>query len=547
MILALGYTMTCQGQLKKMFAREANYGHFSGVVHVEQADSIVISESYGKRNQINQIDLQTRFDIGSITKQFTAAAILHLVKDGKLSLSDPINSLLGPYASDRWKKVNVHQLLTHTSGIPSIYQTEQGLDIFFPEKGKVRLGSLIGKFNEAKLLFSPGEEFGYSNSGYILLAAIIEEVSGQTYELFMLEMFQQYGLGNTSFDNVLNTAPPIYGYRRDLLKKGPVYDQSWFIGAGGIYSNVADLSKWVRLITSNVFLNDELRNQFLRSHTNAGYGYGWQFDGDRIQHDGGNAGFVSFLSFNPSSGATIIVLTNRSFEELHMYGKSADYIRELVNKTWLTLDGEEIEILPEFDRRSLIESEDYTLNELLISIEKMDTALLVTADKTYPSRLIYNTPLQGANEAEKKMIEIARLLKKSKYWSLSKYCDGEMKFVNYSGLMAIGMRMLKKKVGKTTEIIPYFVDEGNGVIRMKGDKGILDLIIYFDGEGKIQGIFEHEFHEVDKEVQMIAYPIGSNLYYLDGLPYGEKSATLKITHSELTIYQLNRSLVADRK
>lgn len=545
-ILLLGWSTMCHGQLKKLYDREASYQHFNGVVLIKQSDSTVLKTCYGTADRKKPIELNTRFDIGSLTKQFTAAAILQLVHEGKLKLNDPINKHLGSHASERWKKVTIHQLLTHTSGIPSLYQTEQGLEVFFPEETAIPLSDLIGRFKDAKLLFSPGEEFSYSNSGYILLAAIIEQLSVDTFEKYMVEMFRRYGLENTSFLRDLNAASPFYGYRNDLLKSAPIYHMSWFKGAGGVYSTVEDLSKWVDIITSKEFLNEKLRNSFLKSHTNAGYGYGWQFEDGHIQHDGGNAGFISFLSFDPASKDHVVLLTSRSFEDIRMFGKSADYVRGLVDKSWKAMNGEEVDVLPMI-KTGRLTTGSYLVGEVSIELKKNDTSLVVSADGTYPSRMIFNTPLDGKGEETLKMKEIARFLQKGKYWSLASHCDGEMKFVMYSGLMSVGMRMLKKQVGKVTQLIPYYVESGHGLLRMKGTKGILDLIVYFDEEGKIQGIFEHGNYEVDKQVEMLAYPIGNSLYYLDGLPYGEKSATIKILDDEIVFYQLDRSVTGRRK
>ncbi len=546
MILLFGWSIVCHGQLKKLYDREASYEHFNGVVLAKQADSVALEACYVSKDGRQRIEMNTRFDIGSLTKQFTAAAILHLVQEDKLNLSDPINSHLELYASDRWKKITIHQLLTHTSGIPSLYQTEQGLDIFFPEKKAIKLVDLVARFRDGKLLFSPGEEFSYSNSGYILLAAIIEQVSGKPYENFMQEMFERYGLNSTSLIRNELAAKPFYGYRSDLLKPAPIYHMSWLMGAGGVYSTVYDLSKWVEIITSNEFLNDDLRRNFLKSHTNARYGYGWQFEEGRIQHDGGNAGFISFLSFDPATQDHIVILTNRSFEDIKMFGKSANYVRELVGKSWDAMKGEAVDVLPAIKNGSLT-SGSYLVGEKTVDVKKNDTSLVVSVTDTYPSRMIFNTPLDGDDELTVKMIEIARFLQKGKYWSLASHCDGEMKFVMYSGLMSVGMRMMKKQVGKMTEIIPYYVEEGHGLLRMKGTEGILDLIVYFDEEEKIQGIFEHGNHGVDIETEMLAYPIGNNLYYLDGLPYGEKSATLKIMDEEIVFYQHDRSVAGSRK
>ena len=317
-----------------------------------------------------------------------------------------------------------------------------------------------------------------------------------------------------------------------------------WVGAGGVYSSASDLARWVDVITSDTFLTKELRKKYLQPHTNSGYGYGWVHSAGFISHDGGNAGFMSHLSFNPDTRQKVIVLTNRSFEDIKAYGKSAEYIKSLVDRCWTAMKGASIEVLPKVEA---LNAPAKTVFENGISVSASDTALLVAQHGNSVSRIIPNTPLEGQTEAEQKMIDIAENLSKKKYWSLAKHCDGEMKFVMYSGIMSIGMRMMKKQTGGAVDFIPYFVNEDHGLIRMKGPEGNLDMIVYFDEEGLVQGIFEHGFSKPDQEVVMIAYPIGNSLYYLDGLPYGEESATLKITHSSLTVYQLNRAAVFKSK
>ncbi|MEM1215392.1 MAG: serine hydrolase domain-containing protein [Bacteroidota bacterium] len=297
--LAIGLLLfwAAAAQPATFFHRAENYGHLSGVVYVERAGTIIHEECYGQAATGRAPQLRTPFDIGSLSKQFTAAAILQLVHREQLQLTDPINQHLGELATKRWKRVTIHQLLTHTSGIPSLYQTEQGLPIFLPEEQPIALRELVNRFRTAKLRFRPGEEFSYSNSGYILLAAIIEQVSGVPYAQFMeTEIFSRYGLQGTRVGATDQAAQPYYGFGTQPLVSAPIYDPSWFPGAGGIYSTVLDLNRWMSLIQSDTFLTAELREQFLAPHTRAGagqYGYGWQINADGArEHDGATAGKV---------------------------------------------------------------------------------------------------------------------------------------------------------------------------------------------------------------------------------------------------------------
>ncbi len=549
LFILLILAINAKGQLAEKFKREAQYQHLNGVILVKRSDSIFFQGCYGTSDGINKNTSQTRFDIGSITKQFTAAAVLQLVKEENLSINSPINTYLGNLASKKWSKVTIHHLLTHTSGIPSPYQTEQGIDLFLPEEEPILFEQLVNKFKDAKLLFSPGEEFSYSNSGYMLLSAIIEKVSGKSYSEFMeTEIFSRYGLINTSVGKPSfgACATPYYGYRNDLQASAPQYHVSWFQGSGGVYSTVVDLAKWVEVINSTEFLDDELRRLFLKSHVNVGYGYGWQYPKgtDIIQHDGGNAGFISMLSFNPKTRETVVILTNRSFEfdDIYKFWKSAEYVGEWTKEIWAVLSNEEVTMLPKYQPHSSLNAEYKLSNGPNVHVKKHDSLLSIKADKSFPSRLVTNTPLAGDNEQECTMIDIARYLEKSKYWSLAKHCDGEMKFVMYSGMMSIVMRMLKKKVGEAVSFIPYYVEDGYGLIRVKGTERNMDLITYFDSKGKLMGLFENGFLELDKETPMLAYPTNEGKFYLDGLPYGEESSTITISSDTITFYQLNRSV-----
>lgn len=543
-ILWLMVAISVEGQLKEKFDLEAYYQHLNGVILVSDEDSILFEGCYGTIDEKEKISTNTPFDIGSLTKQFTAAAILQLVSSDLIELKGSINEYLGRYASDRWKKITVHQLLNHTSGIPSLYQTEQGLDLFFPEKTPIELEKLITKFKDAKLLFSPGEEFNYNNSGYILLAAMIEEVSGLPYADYLKKnIFEKYDLKNTTFNHSDYFARPYYGYRRDMLEEAPIYDPAWYIGAGGVYSSANDLKKWIQIIQSEEFLTKELRVKYLSSRTNVGYGYGWQFSKNgRVEHDGGNDGSISFLSFDPRTKQSVIILTNRSYKGIHNLGKSSDIVRKWSEDIWSYLKGNEVDML-EKPVRTVQRSGNYQ-NETgeFVSIKTIDSVLELSSDNLAVSRLVPNTALNANTASELKMINIARYLQKKSFWKLAKYCDGEMKFISYSGIMSIGLRMIRKKVGKALSFTPYFVSDSYGLVRMHGTERILDLIIYFDGDGKVVGIFENEFFELEYPNSMIAYSLGNGRYYLDGIPYGEKSSELILNDNQLSFYQMDRKI-----
>jgi CubicO group peptidase (beta-lactamase class C family) len=556
LILLLPFVLPCllRAQLDTLFDRAAAYQHFNGVVLVKDSEQVFFEACHGVHHETGQpYTLDTPFDIGSVTKQFTAAAILHLVAADKLGLHDPINAHLGSWATRRWRQVTIHHLLTHTSGIPSVYQTAQGLPLFFPETEPVAREELVARFRSGKLLFRPGEEFSYSNSGYILLAMIIEKVSGQSYACFVQEtLFDRYGLRHTQVGSAAHAARPWYGYRSEDRQRAPHYDPSWMIGAGGVYSTANDLAHWMQLIQQADFLDDELREAFLSPQARAGegysYGYGWQLTAaGQMAHDGATAGFVSYLGLDQATGVVCIILTNRSFADYKKWGKSSARVQAWAQQVWRSRSGEPLEMLPAKRAGAMPAGGKYQLwDTLFLELTPDHPVIKVVLNGQPAARLITNTPLSATDAAARDFHQVARLLQQKRYWRLARYCDKEMSFVAYSGLLGIGMRMITKPVGEVSQIYPYYLGEYHGLLRLRGTEGFLDLIVYFNEEGEVKGVFEHGYAPVLGEVPMAAYPIGEGQFYLDGFPYGEDSAVLKPSRDSLVVEQSGRRLELPR-
>src|SRR5215216_6485219 len=158
------------------------YGQFNGSVLVAEKGKVIYKKSFGMANMEWSIPNQpdTKFRIGSVTKQFTATLILQLVEEGKVKLDGKLSDYLTDYRKDTGDKVTIHQLLNHTSGIPSY----TGLPNFFAEvsRNPYSVTDFVKKFASGDLEFEPGSKFSYNNSGYFLLGAIIEKVTGKSYE-----------------------------------------------------------------------------------------------------------------------------------------------------------------------------------------------------------------------------------------------------------------------------------------------------------------------------------------------------------------------------
>ena len=262
-------------------------------------------------------DAQMR--LGSITKQFTAVAILMLVEEGKLALSDDITRFFPDYPSGG-KHITVEHLLTHTSGIVSY----TGMSAF---PGVANTDTSVAKaidfFKNAPLEFEPGSKFAYNNSGYFLLGAIIEKVSGQPYADFVAKrIFIPLGMDNTAYEgHERNAVRHVIGYAMQSGKAEPSrpLSMSWPFAAGALVSTVDDMARWqAGLIGGKLIGPDSLKRAFTPYILSDGkpfpYGYGWfigSFQGSPTIFHGGNIpGFATDALWLPKEKVYVAVLGN---------------------------------------------------------------------------------------------------------------------------------------------------------------------------------------------------------------------------------------------
>lgn len=260
------------------------------------------------------------FRLGSITKQFTAAAIMLLVQDGKVALVDPIEKHLPGYPT-QGHVITVEHLLNHTSGIQS-YTDIPG---WFPKQivHDLPLAELIDGFKKEPMQFAPGERFAYNNSAYVLLGAIIEKASGTTYEGFLQErIFKPLGMDHTCYGS---NEPIIRGRVEGYARKEGVPRNAAYLsmtqphGAGGLVSTVDDLARWdAALYTETPLRSASLRRMWtpatLKNGKPTGYGYGWFIGKLRgrevLEHSGGIPGFITHALRLPESRIYVAVLGN---------------------------------------------------------------------------------------------------------------------------------------------------------------------------------------------------------------------------------------------
>jgi CubicO group peptidase (beta-lactamase class C family) len=289
---------------------------FAGTVLIARSGKPVVDKGYGMANIEDGVanTPQTKFRLGSVTKQFTSMAVMMLQERGKLSVSD----LACKYVPDcpaAWQSITIRNLLTHTSGIPNYTSLPD-----FRNFGRTPMtpAAIVDLFKNQPLDFAPGEKYSYSNSGYILLGYIIERVSGKSYQDFLREnIFGPLGMVNSGYDGTMLLSHRAAGYAFDAQSNSEInaayIDMSVPFAAGALYSTVGDLLLWDQaLYTERLLSKKSLDEMFTPFKSN--YAYGWsvgkQFDRRSIAHGGDIYGFASHIARYPDDHVTVIVLTN---------------------------------------------------------------------------------------------------------------------------------------------------------------------------------------------------------------------------------------------
>ncbi len=325
-VLALAATPSfAQGNIGKLDGLLSEYhraGEFNGVVLVAKGDRVIHQSTVGNAVMEWEIPntIETRFRIGSVTKQFTAALILQLVEDGLIELNAPMSRYLPDYPKAQADKVTIHHLLTHTSGIPSYTNmpefTQQMMRTRYEREAFLKI------FSELPLEYEPGELFRYNNSGYFILGVIIEKVTGKGYDQVLRERITTpLGLANTGYEhNNDMIARMANGYQRipGAYERAPFLDTSVPFAAGMIYSTAPDLLKWTRALHAGKVFKKKETLQVMLTPTRDNYAYGLMVtktvDGDRsitrVHHSGGINGFTSQLWYMPDDEYTIVALDN---------------------------------------------------------------------------------------------------------------------------------------------------------------------------------------------------------------------------------------------
>jgi CubicO group peptidase (beta-lactamase class C family) len=323
-------------QLDELMQAQVRQHHFSGAVVVARDGHILLDKGYGLANiewAIPNLPT-TKFRIGSLTKQFTATAIMQLRDRGQLNLLDSICKYLQP-CPDAWRPVTLHHLLSHTSGIPDHGPaSDPKIHVMPPWTAE----QIAQAFRDKPLEFPPGTQWKYSDWGYCLLGLVIEKVTGKSYETVLREqIFAPLGMNDSGYDHsevLLKNRAAGYRMAEDRLRNAEYIDMARPYSAGGLYSTVEDLYKWDQALYTGAILSQKSLG-LMWTEVLSHYGYGWIVVGPlpeskappwavpghfQVVHPGSINGFTSEILRFPNERTTVIVLEN--MEDAHTVGSA---------------------------------------------------------------------------------------------------------------------------------------------------------------------------------------------------------------------------------
>ena len=293
-------------------------GQFSGAILIAQEADVLFSKGYGLANREHGVpnSVNTKFRLGSLTKQFTAMCVLILQEEGKLAVQDSISKYVST-CPDAWKPITIHQLLNHTSGIPGFTEFPDNEQF---ERLTANVTDTVKRFRDKPLEFPPGTRFKYSNSGYVLLGHIIENISGKSYESFIRErIFAPLRMENSGYDHpwtILKHRAAGYARKDGVLVNCVHFEMDTPHAAGALYSTVEDLLLWDQALYGTRMVSKKSLDAMF-TNEKYGYAYGWnirqRFGRKCAEHGGGISDFSTFIERYPAEKVVVVLLSNFQF------------------------------------------------------------------------------------------------------------------------------------------------------------------------------------------------------------------------------------------
>ncbi|MEZ4944022.1 MAG: serine hydrolase domain-containing protein [Cyclobacteriaceae bacterium] len=559
-----------QEKIDELFESYTQYNRFVGNVLISKDDTIIYQKSFGyaalESNKKNtNVSL---FGIASLTKSLTAVGIMKLVESGKITLDTPLSTYYPNFIREYSGQITIQHLLNSSSGMQAnIGRVDDAGSGLMPEVSEITIEELLEKFKDSQLNFEPGTAYEYNNFGCVLLAHIIEKVSGQTYANFMEQaVFKPTGMDNTAsslFKDVSEMAHPYFGLGMDKLEKFTTpYHTSWLMGAADVTSTTGDLYKFMQALDKGTLLKPTSVNQLYTRSQEMGVntmtsGLGWVIDqkeGEKwIYNSGLLPGYASMMGSLPEQNIKVIILSNATSVNPvtdEFQGKASFVEGEITDKIVALLLDKPVELTPipsQISDSHLGKKNAFQLDNehtLVIKSEK-GKFFLETTGKAPWSVFTYafSKDANDKSEASETALFFAKAWRAQQFEGLSDYGNEQMK--GFLGTQE-GQDQLKGMwvnfVDHAGEFKSYNIykidgDEVKNVhLRFHFETVDIGMVISVNAAHKIQGMFMDNAVKTSHVTKVALVPVGESKFFIDGHRNGGmQDLIITITDSGLTL------------
>lgn len=515
----------------------AFHRRFNGTVIIATSDKTLYHRTIGKHVKGSE---EPVYGVMSLSKQYTAVAILKLAEEGKLKLDNYLIDYLPEYMPKKGRKVTLHHLLSQSSGVIDNFArpTEDPNDVILPRPEPIELDALLQKLFVNDMQSKPGKRFSYSNLNYTLLARVIEKVTHMPYAVYMeKEVFTPAKLTST-FSQKKNVpenhlAEPFQGQRNGRMIPASQYHESWLTGAGSIYASALDLLKWTQVLENNSILSERSEELLFAKHTavgnNRSYGYGWmveQREGKKfVWHDGTYEGYASYLGWFPEEGLRIILLANHT-NQLEELDQTEDLIKELAEKLIAIERGEKVQNLPISTREASRVQHAYKLDdEHFFVLEEMDDSVTINTKDWSLFEYPYLLSVEGDGASLRKAKKFCNYFVDGKYGRAKRLGTFGIRLFPaalYKGFWKdktrdagafVGFNVFKQK--EYEESVTYSV-------RFNYERKQFGLIVSVNTKNRVQGFFDHHIPEKGNCFLTKGTAINGDQFFVDGFRYNTK-------------------------
>ncbi len=563
-------------QIDDLLTRYTFHNRFSGTVIVKKKNKVIYKGSYGSANIDSEKKLKGNsiFNIGSISKPLTAVAVMVLVEKGKFSLDTPLKAFFPDFIPEYNDKILIRHLLNHSSGLEVNIgrQDDQGNTSAMPTPEAISLEGLLDKFKNSGLKFPPGKAYEYNNFGYTLLAAVIEKTSEMSYAEFMQEyVFKPSKMKHSSVGlpskSTLLASPHInMGLVQLKTASSQPFHDSWFRGAGGIYSTAQDLLNFKHALRKHKLLNAEYTSLLYSQIQPTGiddmaYGLGWTIEtrnGKKwINHDGADIGYAALLGSFPEEELDIVMVSNVSSSlESSMNGIKHSFIKDIANNIIDIIDEKPINQLPMPDNKRIDINQAYRLDkDHSFKINSSDSGIWLntTGENSWSIfNYAFARDLTEKSKAYDRAIIFSQAMEKQSLDKLEGISNNEMKgfFSSEDGQNQLkGMwQFFQQQMGYFVSSNIYKIEQGNNKVisvRFKFKNSSIGMTLVFDDQELIQGMFMDESVKTStvKKVELI--PTGENSFFINGFAVGGlQDITLVLNDNGITIYDNGLTFLA---